>query len=145
MSVSGLCYSASVTLTSSGYKLSVVEFENGEPVEPSTSLTAAIDIVSNHDTSACYDVPCLRPVGLAWDSDGRLFMSSDETGEIWAIERANGDPTSSAGSNATGTIPGQSSSTTGGGGASSPTPTGVASATSMSGLAVMFAVLAYIL
>ena len=128
-----------------GYKLSVVAFENGEPVEPSTSQTAAIDIVSNHNTSACYDVPCFRPVGLAWDSDGRLFMSSDETGEIWAIERANGEPTSSAGSNAAGTLPGQGSSTTTGAGGSSPTPTGVASATSMSALAVIFAILAYIL
>ena len=117
-----------------GYKLSMVEFSNGEPIEASTSKTGAIDIMANHDVTTCYNSDCFRPVGLAWDSKGRLFMSSDTTGEIYAIMRKNGEPTSSVGSNSTKT-----------GGASSSTPTGVASATSMSALAILFGILAFIL
>lgn len=72
-----------------GYKLSVIAFNNGEPTEPATSNTAAIDIVSNPDLSRCPD-ECFRPVGLAWDGQGRLFMSSDATGEIYVITRDEG-------------------------------------------------------
>lgn len=112
----------------------MVEFSNGEPIEASTSKTAAIDIMANHDVTTCYSSDCFRPVGLAWDSKGRLFMSSDTTGEIYAIMQKNGEPTSSVGSNATKT-----------GSTSSSTPTGVASATSMSALAILFGMLAFIL
>lgn len=67
-----------------GYRVSVVEFADGEPVEASDSMTAATVIVSNPDESVCPD-NCFRPVGLAWDGYGRLFMSSDSTGEIYMI------------------------------------------------------------
>jgi glucose/arabinose dehydrogenase len=73
-----------------GYKVSVVEFANGEPVDASDSMTAAADIVSNADNSACPD-NCFRPVGLAWDGNGWLFMSSDSTGEIYVITREEGE------------------------------------------------------
>ncbi|KAF2260823.1 soluble quino protein glucose dehydrogenase [Lojkania enalia] len=72
-----------------GYKLSVVSFENGSPIEPSNSTSAAIDIVSNPDISQCPG-ECFRPVGLAWDGQGRLFMSSDATGEIYVVARTDG-------------------------------------------------------
>jgi len=72
-----------------GYKVSVVEFAGGEPVDASDSMTAATDIVSNADISACPS-NCFRPVGLAWDGNGRLFMSSDSTGEIYVITREEG-------------------------------------------------------
>ncbi|KAF2002884.1 soluble quino protein glucose dehydrogenase [Amniculicola lignicola CBS 123094] len=72
-----------------GYKLSVVAFENGSPTAPANSNTAAIDIMTNPDVSRCPD-ECFRPVGLAWDSQGRLFMSSDSTGEIYVITRDQG-------------------------------------------------------
>ena len=135
------------TLTNVGYKLSVIEFANGEPVEPRTSKTAAIDILSNEDVASCADENCFRPVGLAWDSEGRLFMSSDTTGEIYVVMRADGSATSSAGSNATGTVPqgasGIASSTGSSSNSESASATGVASATSMSALAVIFGILAY--
>jgi glucose/arabinose dehydrogenase len=73
-----------------GYKVSVVQFADGEPVDASDSMTAATDIVSNADNSACPD-NCFRPVGLAWDGNGRLFMSSDSTGEIYVITREEGE------------------------------------------------------
>jgi len=70
-----------------GYKISTVAFTNGEPTEPSTSNSAAVDIVSNTNMTACPG-GCFRPVGLAFDSMGRLFFSSDATGEIYVITRA---------------------------------------------------------
>jgi glucose/arabinose dehydrogenase len=73
-----------------GYKVSVVDFANGEPVDGSNSTTAAVDILSNADDSVCPD-NCFRPVGLAWDDSGRLFMSSDSTGEIYVITREEGN------------------------------------------------------
>ncbi|CAG5156862.1 uncharacterized protein ALTATR162_LOCUS4655 [Alternaria atra] len=73
-----------------GYKLSLVQFDgNGSPVAPANSTTAATDIVSNPDLSACPG-SCFRPVGLAWDAQGRLFMSSDSTGEIFVVTREDG-------------------------------------------------------
>ena len=33
---------------------------------------------------------CFRPVGVAFDAKGRLYMSSDSTGEIYVIEREDG-------------------------------------------------------
>ncbi|KAI1520771.1 soluble quino protein glucose dehydrogenase [Pyrenophora tritici-repentis] len=73
-----------------GYKLSLVQFDGkGSPVAPANSTTAAIDIVSNLNLSACPG-SCFRPVGLAWDAQGRLFMSSDSTGEIFVITKEDG-------------------------------------------------------
>lgn len=121
-----------------GYKLSVVEFANGEPVASSNSTTAAIDIVSNRDLTACPD-GCFRPVGLAFDKQGRLFMSSDSTGEIYVVLRADGTATSAVGSNTTSALPTPATS--------SPAPTGTSGATSRSvgALAVMFAAVAFLL
>lgn len=62
-------------------------------------------------------------------------MSSDETGEIYAIMRKNGDPTSSVGSNTTGT-----------GSGSGPTSTpNTAGARSWSALAVLFGIIAFVI
>ena len=94
----------------SGYKVSAVDFANGSPSEPSNGTTALIDIMTNPDNSKCPD-QCFRPAGLAWDSKGRLWMSSDATGEIWVITESGGNGTA----NATPTGPPTASSTTGGG------------------------------
>ncbi|KAI9700179.1 MAG: hypothetical protein M1820_006847 [Bogoriella megaspora] len=94
----------------SGYKLSAVDFSNGEPNEPSNSTTALIDIMANQDNGQCPD-NCFRPVGLAFDGQGRLFMTSDATGEIWMITQQNGQAVASASP----TGPPTASSTTGGG------------------------------
>ncbi|KAF2842549.1 soluble quino protein glucose dehydrogenase [Patellaria atrata CBS 101060] len=81
-----------------GYYVGMIRFnEEGEPVEDSDSTSAAISIMANQGTSRCPD-DCFRPVGLAFDSRGRLFMSSDRTGEIYAIikdEDSQGTPTTS--------------------------------------------------
>jgi glucose/arabinose dehydrogenase len=67
-----------------GYKLSTIAFANGSPVAPSDSTTALTDIFSNQNNSKCPD-SCFRPVGPARDGQGRIFMSSNATGEIWIL------------------------------------------------------------
>jgi glucose/arabinose dehydrogenase len=130
-----------------GYSLVVVEFANGNPVEPSTSTTAARSVLFMEDASPCNggDGTCLRPVGLAWDAQGRLFMTSDGTGELWVVTRTDGSPTSGAGSNATGTIPEERGTETSSGSGSG--VTGSASLMSWGALplAVGFCMLAFVL
>ncbi|PSR84328.1 soluble quino protein glucose/sorbosone dehydrogenase [Coniella lustricola] len=100
-----------------GYMLGAVQFNSngttnndtgtgvGMPIEPSNSTTAVTSVFSNGDLSACPN-GCFRPVGLAWDQQGRLFMSSDSTGEIWVLQQ--GDVTTTGGGD--GTSPSSSSS-----------------------------------
>ncbi|KAF2717708.1 soluble quino protein glucose dehydrogenase [Polychaeton citri CBS 116435] len=135
-----------------GYKLSVVPFDadTGEPTAPADSRDGYADVVANVDNSNCPD-ECFRPVGLAWDSTGRLWMSSDSTGEIYVIERADNTSVEGSGSNSTNTIPGfdEGNGTTTGGDASSPTETGAAPTSAegvaWSALAVVFGVLAFLM
>lgn len=82
----------------SGYKLAVIPFANGEPVAAADNNSAYTDIFANADNSACPD-NCFRPVGIAIDRKGRLFMSSDATGEIYVLAREPGNSGSFAGSN----------------------------------------------
>ena len=70
----------------SGYKVSLIGFANGEPVAPANSNTSYTDIFANDDNSACPG-NCFRPVGLAFDSQGRMFVSSDASGEIYVVVR----------------------------------------------------------
>ncbi|KAK7942884.1 uncharacterized protein PG986_011997 [Apiospora aurea] len=72
-----------------GYKLSAVAFSNGQPIEPPDSPKAVTSILSNADNGACPD-GCFRPVGLALDGQGRVYMSSDSTGEIWVLKQGRG-------------------------------------------------------
>ncbi|KAK7931366.1 soluble quino protein glucose dehydrogenase [Apiospora marii] len=88
-----------------GYKLSTIAFSDGQPTEPPTSTTATSNILSNADNSACPD-GCFRPVGLAVDGQGRVYMSSDTTGEIWVLKQSDistGTPVGGGGSEPSGT------------------------------------------
>jgi hypothetical protein len=79
-----------------GYKIISLPFSSsGQPTADKSSTSAANDILSNKDLSKCPQ-DCFRPVGLAWDKDGRLFFSSDSTGEIFVLRR---DGDSSSGGN----------------------------------------------
>lgn len=88
-----------------GYKLSTVRFsqEEGMPVEPADSTSAAADILSNADNSKCPD-GCFRPVGIAWDGQGRLFMTSDSTGEIYVLQQVDVSATGTADGSSSGTL-----------------------------------------
>ncbi|KAF2691197.1 soluble quino protein glucose dehydrogenase [Lentithecium fluviatile CBS 122367] len=73
-----------------GYSVSYIKFgEDGQPTESSTSTSALNPIISNSNTTGCPD-KCFRPAGLAWDTKGRLYMTSDSTGEIYVIVKEGG-------------------------------------------------------
>jgi glucose/arabinose dehydrogenase len=95
----------------SGYKVSVIQFDRatGEPTVPSTSNSSYTDVFYNADNSVCPD-SCFRPVGLAFDTMGRMWVSSDATGEIYVVRRVGA--TSAANGTALGTGSGASSTST---------------------------------
>jgi hypothetical protein len=66
-----------------------VAFSAGVPVAPSNSSASYTFIMRNADNTQCPQ-NCFRPVGLAFDSKGRLFMSSDKTGEIYMVTSEDG-------------------------------------------------------
>lgn len=84
-----------------GYALFAVAFSAGAPVAPSTSNTSYTFIVRNADLAAC-PTGCFRPVGLAFDGKGRLFFSSDATGEIYVVTSEDGGSIDSKTLNVTG-------------------------------------------
>ena len=88
-----------------GYKVSVIPFENGEPVAATNNNTATTDIFTNLDNSKCPS-NCFRPAGLAFDKQGRLYVSSDASGEIYVVMREQ-----TANSTGTGTGAGTGSGT----------------------------------
>lgn len=73
------------------------------------SNTAATDVLVNADNSKC-PKNCFRPVGLAFDSQGRLFMSSDASGEIYVVMKENSINSTSTGPGGTGSAPTATSS-----------------------------------
>lgn len=79
-----------------GYRISTVDFKNGMPSAAKDSTNAATDIIKNPDLANCPG-RCFRPVGLAWDSKGRLWFSSDSTGEIFVLEQNGGKGGKNAG------------------------------------------------
>lgn len=85
-----------------GYRISRVAFDasEGAPTAKQDSTDAAVDVLTNPDLANCPD-DCFRPVGLAWDSQGRLWFSSDSTGEIFVLEH-DGSSSSSGGSSGSG-------------------------------------------
>jgi glucose/arabinose dehydrogenase len=88
-----------------GYLLLAVPFSStsGEPTPAINSNSSWEPILSNHDNTQCPG-SCFRPVALAWDSKGRLFMSSDSTGEIYVITASDGGSVDAISTvNATGT------------------------------------------
>ena len=75
-----------------GYKLSVLSFQDGEPVAAPANNTALSDVFWNVDNSVCPQ-NCFRPVGIAFDGQGRLFVSSDATGEIYVVAKDSSEGT----------------------------------------------------
>lgn len=67
-----------------GYRLSKVEFANGNPIKRSHAGDAEEMLMWNADNSDC-EKHCFRPVGLLLDTKGRLFMTSDATGELFLV------------------------------------------------------------
>jgi hypothetical protein len=73
-----------------GYYVGTVAFdEAGEPVDAATSNTSFVPVLSNVNNSRCPG-NCFRPVGMAFDKQGRMFMASDASGEIYVIMQEKG-------------------------------------------------------
>lgn len=70
-----------------GYRVIRIDF--GADGQPTSSPLAGVPIMANPDNTRCPG-GCFRPTGLAFDHSGRLFMSSDSTGEIYLILRLPG-------------------------------------------------------
>ncbi|KAK3934994.1 soluble quino protein glucose/sorbosone dehydrogenase [Diplogelasinospora grovesii] len=80
-----------------GYRLSSVAFnaQTGEPTASADSTSALTDIMTSPNSTACPS-GCFRPVGLAWDKAGRLWLTSDTTGEIYVLQQSTSAPSSTA-------------------------------------------------
>ncbi|KAL8297772.1 hypothetical protein RB597_007178 [Gaeumannomyces tritici] len=82
-----------------GYLVAAVDFDKdrGEPTAERTSVTSLKPIISNDLVGQGHTCPdtCMRPVGMNWDSRGRLWVAADSTGEIYVLERQSGTPTDS--------------------------------------------------
>ncbi|KAH9990900.1 hypothetical protein F4779DRAFT_251330 [Xylariaceae sp. FL0662B] len=77
-----------------GYKIVAVPFtkdsdEAYTPVALASSTSGYIDVFYPPDESKCSASSCARPVGLAFDSVGRLYMTSDTSGELFLLEGGN--------------------------------------------------------
>jgi glucose/arabinose dehydrogenase len=75
-----------------GYKLVAIPFTKGAdglhtPVAPSNSSSSYTDIWSNLDTGKCGAQQCFRPVSIAFDGAGRMYVTSDASGEseMWLV------------------------------------------------------------
>jgi len=72
-----------------GYGVVRVPFSNGLPTAPANSNSGYQFILQAPDLNRC-TTACVRPVGLAFDPRGRLFVSSDATGEVFIVGPPNG-------------------------------------------------------
>lgn len=73
-----------------GYKIASIAFgDDGMPSAAADSRDSTTDILSTPDLGNCPD-DCFRPVGMTWDSEGRMWFASDSTGEIFVMQKARG-------------------------------------------------------
>jgi len=57
---------------------------DGMPKAGANAKNGAVPIMENPSTSSC-PTSCFRPVGLVIDKKKRIFMTSDTSGEVYAI------------------------------------------------------------
>ena len=57
---------------------------DGQPKASASAKNGAVPIMENPNTASC-PMSCFRPVGLVIDSKKRIFMTSDTSGEVYAI------------------------------------------------------------
>ncbi|KAK6331263.1 hypothetical protein TWF696_003323 [Orbilia brochopaga] len=81
-----------------GHKIVNVPFNRGTVAAPSTTKQGTVDFIwtdESVDTANCKSelntgptaIECISPVGLAFDEGGRLYFTSDQTGEIFAVTK----------------------------------------------------------
>ncbi|KAI0789184.1 hypothetical protein C8Q75DRAFT_177587 [Abortiporus biennis] len=69
-----------------GYGVVRVPFtsSNPTPISPPTSTNGYDFVIQTTDLDTCPGT-CIRPVGLVFESDGRLFVTSDSSGELFVV------------------------------------------------------------
>ncbi|EIN09066.1 soluble quino protein glucose dehydrogenase, partial [Punctularia strigosozonata HHB-11173 SS5] len=67
-----------------GYAVVRVPFAGASPVASPTSTEGYEILVQAANLTSCPGT-CIKPVGLAFASDGRLFVSSDSSGELFTL------------------------------------------------------------
>ncbi|KAJ6261644.1 hypothetical protein Dda_2442 [Drechslerella dactyloides] len=81
-----------------GHKIVNVPFNRGTVAAPSTTKQGTVDFVwtdQSINTANCKSeintgptaIECISPVGLAFDEGGRMYFTSDQTGEIFAVTK----------------------------------------------------------
>lgn len=65
-----------------------VPFNGLQPASSPSSTAGYFFLAQATDLDACPGT-CIRPVGLAFADDGRLFVSSDSSGELFVISAEN--------------------------------------------------------
>lgn len=76
-----------------GYKLVAVPFTTQQdgsyrPVADRNTKRGYEEILYPDSEAACSSTTCTRPCGLVWDAAGRLYMTSDSSGEIFLLSKA---------------------------------------------------------
>ncbi|EKM48709.1 uncharacterized protein PHACADRAFT_108421 [Phanerochaete carnosa HHB-10118-sp] len=72
--------------TGYGVVRQVVPFSGLQPSAPPSSQTGYTFLAQATNLTSCPGT-CIRPVGLAFADDGRLFVSSDSSGELFVISK----------------------------------------------------------
>ena len=78
-----------------GYSVASIAFDpaTGEPTARREAAHEALtNIMTNPDHTKCPG-QCFRPAGLALDGKGRVWMTSDTTGEVFVLEKKAGGAT----------------------------------------------------
>ncbi|KAF8595239.1 soluble quino protein glucose dehydrogenase [Ceratobasidium sp. AG-I] len=70
-----------------GYAVVRIPWKGNGPAASSTSTTGYEALVKAANLTECPD-KCIRPAGLEFDKLGRLFVSSDDTGEVFVLEKS---------------------------------------------------------
>ncbi|KAI1738599.1 soluble quino protein glucose dehydrogenase [Xylaria scruposa] len=75
-----------------GYKVVAVPFAQGPdgsyaPEAPLWSNRGTIDMFYPQDETQCSSSTCIRPVGLVFDAAGRLYVTSDASGELFLLSQ----------------------------------------------------------
>ncbi|KAI0394134.1 soluble quino protein glucose dehydrogenase [Xylariaceae sp. FL0594] len=73
-----------------GYKVVAVPFTQAPdgsylPMAAPWSTRGSIDVFFPPDETKCSSSSCIRPAGLAFDDLGRLYVTSDESGELFML------------------------------------------------------------
>ncbi|KAI0871622.1 soluble quino protein glucose dehydrogenase [Hypoxylon argillaceum] len=75
-----------------GYKVVAVPFAESPdgsfaPTAASWSIRGSIDVFYPSDETQCSSSTCVRPVGLVFDAVGRLYVTSDASGEVFLLSQ----------------------------------------------------------